>query len=58
MRSDFIQKIRLDQALVKLGIVETRTKSSDLIKAGFVRVNDNPILKPVSYTHLTLPTKA
>ena len=46
MRSDFIQKMRLDQALVKLGIVETRTKSSNLIKAGFVRVNDNPILKP------------
>ena len=53
MRSDFIQKMRLDQALVKLGIVETRTKSSDLIKAGFVRVNDNPILKPAHIIDFT-----
>ena len=53
MRSDFTKKVRLDQALVKLGIVETRTKSSDLIKAGFVRVNDKPILKSAQIIALT-----
>ncbi len=38
--------MRLDRALVKREIVETRTKASDLIKEGLVMVNNLPILKP------------
>ena len=40
------EKMRLDQVLVARGMIETRTKASDLIKEGLVKVNNHPILKP------------
>ena len=38
--------MRLDQALVARGLIDSRSKASDLIKLGVVKVNQRLILKP------------
>ena len=43
--------MRLDLALVELGIIETRSKAYDLIKEGMVKVNNFQILKPSKIIH-------
>ena len=39
-------KIRLDQLLVQRGLVESREKAQRLVRAGMVRINDQPANKP------------
>lgn len=41
-----VSKIRLDQKLVQLGYVSTRSQAENYIKLGFVLVDNQPILKP------------
>ena len=49
---------RLDLLLVERQLAPSRERAQSLILAGKVLVNTERIDKPVSYTHLTLPTKA
>ena len=48
-------KERLDVLLVKRNLAPSREKAKAIIMSGNVYVDDQ---KAVSYTHLTLPTKA
>ena len=48
-------KMRLDKYLADMGL-GTRSEVKKLLKGGQVAVNGGTVTKPVSYTHLTLPT--
>lgn len=46
-----MSKQRLDQALVALGLVPTRSQAESYIKLGEVRVNGEVIMKPGTFVH-------
>ena len=50
--------MRLDQFLASMDQIVSRTQAQRLLKSGNVLLNGVSVSAPVSYTHLTLPTKA